>query len=377
MDPMTLLTAFLLLLGVIATDTMLNPVAVQIDVSAPTNVYRDVIDQASLEDMFNAQLDKVAATASVVHPPEIKSSSEQSIGLTLAESVKLKPVAIALQRQVGSDPDRLRFALFLDGKELRGVVAGHSKSLASFSQTFTQAPDETTLNLVQRAANWGAAQLAPYNTALDLLQRHGGDGDFRDVAALCEHAILHQPPAPVNPTRGQFENLQGLIALFRNDPTTARRRFEASAASWPGAPVPQLNLAFSELAADDYTAAAGRMHALLANMPSSHPAVFATAHLTLATALMGLHQYDEADAQLEQAMQVNPDSSAAADLWADLKQVRGDQAESARLRRLALQNSEKFENFGEMAALYFAMSWHDKEAVSRSKFSNPGALEFH
>jgi len=75
MDPMTLLTAFLLLLGVIATDTMLNPVAVQIDVSAPTNVYRDVIDQASLEDMFNAQLDKVAATASVVHPPEIKSSS--------------------------------------------------------------------------------------------------------------------------------------------------------------------------------------------------------------------------------------------------------------------------------------------------------------
>ena len=116
---------------------------------------------------------------------------------------------------------------------------------------------------------------------------------------------------------------------------------------------------------------------MLAETPPRHPAVLATAYVTLATALMGLHQYDEADAQLALAVQTNPDSSTAPDLWADLKELRGDRAEADRLRRQAQQNSAAFENFGEVAALYFAMSWRDNEKVSRSKFSNPDMLEFH
>ena len=62
---------------------------------------------------------------------------------------------------------------------------------------------------------------------------------------------------------------------------------------------------------------------------------------------------------------------------AELKEQRGDAAAAARLNRQALQNTVSFENFGEMAPLYFHLAWRDNEPVVRSKFSNPTVVVFH
>jgi tetratricopeptide (TPR) repeat protein len=378
MDLTTLAAALMFALGLLATDSVLHSGSVAVEVAAPADVYRQVIDQQTLEGAFTTQLDRIANTISVVNPPEIRSSRDEGIGMTLAEAASVKSLAFALQRQIGYSPDRLRFALFMEGGALRGVVSGFGHARGAFSQEFVPEKDEKLMNFVQRSAIWGGSQLAPYTTALFLLQSHAGDGDLRDVVALAEHAMAMLPPAPISRERAEFQNLLGLVDLFHNDPAASREHFQAGAKAWPEGPVPELNIAFTEIQVDEYAAAAARVRALLARMPpTTHKAVLGTAHMELGAALMGLRDWDAADAALARALEINPDNSSTPDLWAQLKAQRGDAAGAERLRRIAQQNTAAFENFGEMAALYFELSWRNDEPVLRSKFGNPGVVAFH
>src|SRR5205807_386810 len=106
---------------------------------------------------------------------------------------------------------------------------------------------EGLIAFVRRCALWGASQLAPYTTALYLLQKHAPDGDFTDVVALAEHAKVLLPPTPTSADRSLFQNLLGLVALFKNDAKAARPAFDAAMASDPTNPVPFLNAAFTDL----------------------------------------------------------------------------------------------------------------------------------
>ncbi len=377
MDFTTLAVALLVAFGLLTTDAVLRSGSVAVEVAAPSNVFKKVIDQQSLETVFTAQLDAIAATVSMVNAPEIRSSHDEGIGMTLADSVNVKPLAFALQRQFGYNPDQLRLSLFIENESLRGVVSGHGHANGEFSQEFDPEKGEKLLSFIQRCATWGASQLAPYTTALYLLQRHVGDGQFRDVVALSAHALAALPPAPVSEDRAQFENLLGLVQLFRNDPRAALRYFQLAADAWPGGPVPVLNIAFAELQLDDNAAAAARTRALLDSMSRSRKPVVTTAHMTLAAALMGLRDLDGAEAELTKALEITPASSSATELLSELKRLRGDTAAADRLSRLALQNSTAIENFGELAALYFHLSWRDNEPLTRSRFRSPGVVTLH
>ena len=377
MDLTTLAAAMLVVLGLLTADAVRHSGSVAVEVTAPARVFSTVIDQHSLEAAFTAQLNQIAGTISVVSPPEIRSSDDQGVGMVLAEAANVKPLAFALQHQIGYNPDHLRFALFTQDGALRGLVSGDGRIGGAFSQEFAPDKDEKLLTFVRRCATWGVSQLAPYTTALFLLQFHAGDGDFRDVEALAAHMIAALPPAPINDERAQFENLLGLVDLFRNDPAAAGKHFQLAADAWPDGPVPLLNLAFTEIQEDKYAAAAARMRAVLTAFAHAHKAVLGTAHMTLGAALIGLRDFDGAEAELAQAVASNPDNSSAPELWAELKTERGDAAGAERLNRQALQNTTSFENFGEMAALYFHLSWRDNEPVVRSRFSNPDVVVFH
>lgn len=297
--------------------------------------------------------------------------------MTLAASANVRPLAFAMQRQFGYASDRLRLSLLQDKGTLRGVVSGYGHNRGTFSHDLIPEKDEKLVTFIERCATWGASQLARYSTGLYLLQRHAGDGDFRDVEALASSILAGLPPAPVNEERAEFENLLGLVALFRNDPHAAQKHFEIAVAAGPDDPVPTLNLAFTEIQLDANEAAAARVRALLANMPSTFKVVQASAHMTLAAALLGMHDFDGADAELAKATALAPNSSAIPELWAEVKETRGDHEAANRLRQTALFNTTSFENFGEMAVLYFHLSWKNNEPVTRSKFSNPAFVEFH
>jgi hypothetical protein len=80
---------------------------------------------------------------------------------------------------------------------------------------------------------------------------------------------------------------------------------------------------------------------------------------------------------LELATRANPDSATAFGLWAEAKRLQGDQAAAERLDRLAHQASATMENYSEVAALYFHLSWGDNQPVTLNKFTNPKVVTFH
>jgi Tfp pilus assembly protein PilF len=210
------------------------------------------------------------------------------------------------------------------------------------------------------------------------LQQHSRDKDFTDLLALIDQAKAKLPPSPVNLQRSLFENIYGIVALFKNDPKAAKAAFEVALASDPGNPVAVLNVGFAEVEVDDYRQAAERMRNFITTVPPANTVLLATAYMTWAAAEMGLRDSARADQLLEKAVEIYPTSSTALDLWAEAKELRGDQVAAADLRQKALAaTGDTFENFAEVAALYFHLSWRDNVPVMRNKFANVPEVKFH
>jgi len=377
MDLASLAAALLVAIGLLGADAAFRANSVIVEVTAPPKTDRFLIDQATLEQEFDDQLFVIAKVASVVEPPEIHASDDQGIGMALAKEAKLQEVAYALQSELGYTPDRLRLALYMEDGALRGVVSGVSHRVSSFRQVMVPQKDESVLAFVRRCGLWGASQLAPYITTLYLLQKHSADKDFTDVVALIEQSKGKLPPTPTSFDRSAFDNLLGIVALLRNDAKGARTLFQQAIAEYPSGPVANLNAAFTDLELDDNQKAADRMETLATRSPPENKVLLATAYFTWAAAQMGLHNYQEADRLLAKAHQVDPGNSTALDLWAELKEQLGDRAAAADLRHKSMQATETFENYGEVAALYFRLSWQDNQPITRSKFANPTIVTFH
>jgi hypothetical protein len=141
---------------------------------------------------------------------------------------------------------------------------------------------------VRRCALWSGSQLAPYSTALYLMQQHASDKDFTDVTALVEHAKGLLPPTPTSFDRALLDNLLGLVALFKNDPSAARKAFNDAMVEDPTNPVPFLNAAFTDMQFNEYQKAADRMAELVRLAPPSNKVLRATAYMTWGAARMGM-----------------------------------------------------------------------------------------
>ena len=110
---------------------------------------------------------------------------------------------------------------------------------------------------------------------------------------------------------------------------------------------------------------------LLRDKPPTDKVLLSTAYMTLAAAQLGVHDVNGADRAIAKAIEAYPEASSAYDLWSDIKREKGDEAQAELLHRKALENSVSFENYGEIAALYFRMAWRNDQPVMRSPFSNP------
>ena len=386
MDPTTLISAVLIAVGLLGADAVLYSGSVVVDVVTPPKIEGFSIDTKTLEVEFAARLNEIITTTSVVRPVEVRPDSEQGVGMALAEAAGVESVAIALEDSIGYKPDRLRLALYTEDGKLHGLVSGSSHLTADFSghhqtkdfrNVMIPDKDEALLSFVRRCSLWGASQLAPYSTTLYLLNQHAADRDFTDVVALAQHAKSLLPPTPRNFDRALFENVIGLVALFKNDKQGARDAFDAAIRSDPTDPIPFLNAAFTDLQFDDNQRAADRMEQLINLAPPANPTLLSTAYFTWGAALMGLKDLKRADRMLATAVQIDPGSSTALGLWSEERNLAGDTAEAAHLHQLALAQSATFENYAEVAALYFHLSWGDDQPVTRSEFANPSVVVLH
>ena len=230
---------------------------------------------------------------------------------------------------------------------------------------------------MRRSVLWGVSQIAPYSTAVYLLKEHSFDRDFTGVVTLVEHSKARLPPTPTSLARSLFDNLLGLVALFRQDIQGARTAFAAAMADDPSNPVPFINAAFVDLQLNEYAKAARRMEQLIRLAPPENEVLLASAYMTWGAALMGLREFDGADRALAAAAQVNPDSSTAFGLWAEAKRLKGDREAADRLVRRAQEVSANFENYAEVAALYFRLAWENDQPVELNTFPNPEIVTFH
>jgi len=377
MELTTLALALVFGLGLLGADSVMHAGSVEVEVAIAPKVENISVDEQTLASRFKDVFDEITSTASVVHPPEIRSRVDQGLGMALFEAAHAQNIAFALQRQMGFNPDTVRFALFVENGALQALVAGRSHLIGNFSQVMALNPGESLMSFVRRCALWGGSQLAPYSTALYLLQQHASDKDFTDVVALVGHAKALLPATPTSFDRALLDNLLGLVALFRNDPKAARKAFDDAIAADPTNAVPFLNAAFTDLQFNENQKAADRMAALIRLARPSNNVLLATAYMTWGAARMGMHDLKGADRMLELAVQANPESSGAYGLWSEAKRLEGDQTAADRLHRRAQETAESFEKYSEVAALYFHLSWRDNEPVVRSEFTNPDVVKFH
>lgn len=377
MDLTTLFGVVVLALGLLGADTIRHAGSIIAEVTPAPPINGEVVDHATLENEFDEQLFAISRVQSVLEPPEIRTAQDQGLGMGLAEAANMQKVAYALQAAFGYAPDRLRLALYLEHGALRGEVSGTTHNIGSFHQTLVPYKDEALLTFVRRCALWSASQVAPYATALYLMQKHSADRDFTDVLALIDHAKAQLPPTPVSFDRGAFDNLLGIVLLFKNDAAGAQEAFDRAIEEYPGNPVSEINAAFADVQLDKYQQAHDRMKHFVTDHPPANRALLATAYMTWAAAEMGMHRYDEADRLLATATQTFPSMSSTYALWSELKDEQGDHPAAERYHRQALINSATFENYAEVATLYFHLSWKDNEPVVLSKFANPSVVSFH
>jgi tetratricopeptide (TPR) repeat protein len=288
----------------------------------------------------------------------------------------MQSVAYALQAQLGYRPDQIKLSLFGEAGAAKILVTGTGhQRMASFQQQVTLEPGETIVDLVRRATVIGMAHIDPYITALNEMQTHADDKNFAHAEAIVRFALAALPPTPESFERSLLENLNGLMALFRNDAKAAHEWLERAEASCPdntlADAVTSVNTAFADLQLDHDAEAVRHMEWLLREKPPADKVLLSTAYMTMAAGQLGVHDVDGADLSIAKAIEAYPEASSAYDLWADIKREKGDEAQAARLHRKALENSVSFENYGEIAALYFRMAWRENQPVMRSPFSNP------
>jgi tetratricopeptide (TPR) repeat protein len=371
-DLTTLIYGALIGLGLIATDVAIYAGSVVVEVTTAQNTETIGVDRAAVDSELDGVLAHISATQSLVHPPELVWSGEPGVGQALAEYLGMGKVADALKSELGVTPNRLSLSFYLEDGTLHALVRGKNRVTGvELEKVLIRNNGETLIAFVRRCALSAAALIAPYTTAIHLLGAHAVDKDFTDVIALAERVKALLPSTPPSVERSVFDNLLGLVALFKNDPDSAETAFATAMAEDPTNPVPFINAAFVDLQLNQHLQAANRMEQLLRLAPPKNAVLLASAYTTWAAALMGLHQLDGASRLLAAATEADPSCRTAFGLWAEERRLEGDPEAADLLERTASKESWSFQNYAELAVLYFHLAWQDSRSVEFSKFFNP------
>lgn len=372
MDLTMLAAAVAVALGLMAADASMSSDKIMVDVAVPASYTQAGVNTDIVEAIYLAEIQQIIDTPSVVPPPAIRGTREKSLASSLADSLQLGEVGRSMQRMLGYDPAHIRASLIVEQDTTKFIVVESSRSGKNFEISLKQHPGEPIVHLIKRGASETIYQLEPYLALVHAMQTAEKPEDFTRLEASIKELLAALPNVPVSTQRSQYENLLGIIHLLINDVDGAAEAFNAAALSDTRNAVALLNLGFIECQRDRYAEAERIVRRIVEPTPlTQQPVLIGAAYMTWACGLMGQKNFAAADQKLAQSIKAYPYTSSAYELWADLRQEIGKPEEAAQMRRKARENSIYFEDFAEVAVLYFELSWRDKEALKRSKFSNP------
>ena len=369
MDLTTLLAGAFILFSALSLDTALHPRDIVLEADRAANLGEVYVTDTMLSAVMKAQTEEIFLTPSVVSKPAIRMSNQKGIGLSVIDALGMSALGNSLQEQTGYRPDRIALHLFNENSTVKVLVTGfEARRWGTFEQEVVQVKDERVVSLVKRATIAAMATIDPYMTALNLMRRHIKDKDFKRSEDVIAFAKARLGTARINADRSLLENLEGMIALLNLDVDRARERFQSAIESNPVNHVAVLNLALTLLELDKDAEVEVLVSNMMKQYPPTDPVIQATAYLTLSAAYLGLRQPGPADTAIAKAAELNPTNPTVLAAWAEVKQQMGDKEAAAQLIEKARTAENTHEDYAEVAALYFTLSWEKGEPVLRSPF---------
>ena len=381
MDLTTLGLFVMLLTSAIGVDTALHPASILLDATVTGKFDNLVVDGPTLNGMLVYEVTQICGTPSVLAVPEVRANDNQGFGMAIAKAANMQSVAVALQTQLGYQPERIKITLLKQDSAIKLLVSGAGPGgrieTPPFQEELILQKDESVASLVHRAALRGMSLIDPYVTSLYLVQAHAAGGDFSEAEAMIKQTMAALPPAPISFDRSLFENLQGIIELRKGNVDKADPWFHRASTSNPNDAAALLNVGFVDMQIGKYHEAVKHIEPLLTVRPPADKALLSTAYMIRGAAMLIAGDTKGADADLAKAVQANPVNSPAYELWSEVKRVEGNIAAADQLHVKALDTAGSVANYAEVAALYFQLARKPGQPLTRNPFANPGMIRFN
>jgi tetratricopeptide (TPR) repeat protein len=372
MDLTTIVATLMVTFGLFTANAVVESDVVTVEFNVPAKYSNAGYGAEVAQNIFLSELQDILDIKSVTPGRIVRGSNDRTVVSALAESLKLQDMTYSLQRALGYNVARIHANVVHDGDETSLVVLGQVRKGKEFKFSLTRRPDEPLVSLIRRGAHETAYQMEPYLALLYFVQTSQSCEALPKTTQLIRTQIANLAAPGHSAPRSQYHNLLGIAALFCSDSKTAREAFGAAMDADPTNASAILNLAFVEIYEDRYVEAERVARRVLEPTPmTAPPEVISAAHLIWAAALVGQHNPAEAERQIAKAIALYAYSSSAYEFWAQIKESQGDLMAAERMRNKAIENSLYFENYGELAVLYFEVAWRDGQPLQRNKYGNP------
>jgi len=366
MDLTTLTVLLSLGLGLIGLDAALSADTFGVQINVPPEIESQGISRQVAEDVFTAEVIRIAEIPSLLAPPAVRSTREKTIIGAVANALNLDDLTFAVQKALGMNPVRLTGTLMPGDPRPRFFLTASSQTTGAFMIDIRgDTPDY--IDLIRRGAQLTIERAGPYRAALFHFQLAV---EAKEDFSIAETIALRELATPVRvetmERRAYINNLLGIIALMRNDPIEAERQFREVIAQAPGLAIGHLNLAFVQIHNDQYREAMRSVRNVFEPRSLTDvPQLVTAAETTWAVAAWAEGWYDEADGLFDRAVRSYWGTTAAYEYWARMLTERGRIEEAAEKRRLAVANMPFFENYPEVAMLYFHLSPRNRQPLTR------------
>ena len=366
---LTTLVTIMMALGLIATDTYVNSNSLDFEATVASKVSGQGYSPTVVEARFIDEIQRLTDVRSLIAAPTIRSSGDKSFSMALADLANMGAALRDIQDMVGFVPPRLHANAVTENDSVRLLVVGHASDTGLVEVNLVQGETETFDLVIQRAARDILLKIDPYTVVLnDFNENLGNPEKLEALEELVLEQIALLPKAPINPPRAHLENLLGIIDLTQNALPGAEKHFRDAAAFDGSFHVARLNLAFLLVQLDRYEEAIETVSEVIDPWywpAEADPTLLATGHVTRGVAQWGLGDTDAAQASFSYAATLHPSSTETYVYWSNLMEVLGDKEAAKAHLEQARQNTLYFENYPEVALLYFWLTEQDKEPLQR------------
>ena len=375
MDLTSIAAGVAMLFGLLTADAVVSAETVEVQISVPASVAQTGYSEDVAERIFTHEFEAMNQTRSLLRPPVMRPARQPTIVGVIASSLRLDNFKPALQDLLGMERMRIAGAIIAGapGEGQRLLINSSSAYSGAFSLDLSERGE--TDRLLRRAALETMERVQPYRAALFHFGQitQAGGNDYSAVVQLAERELSRPRRAELLEEHSFLENLLGIVALLNNDLDEAERRFRLSFSWNPNFAVGRINLAFVHVERDRYQDAIDIVKPLIASSPGRRLPLLSARfgplheamHTTLGVALWAQGDLDGAEAAFSRATREYPSSAGAYSYWARLLRERGDTVRAAEKAEVARLNALTFENYPEVANLYFWMSPRDNKPLVR------------